>query len=251
MDKAYIENLVKNKAELIKQKKILPIKHSMPIVSDSITLSPSVAFKSAIKADSDSESVIVDVVANLSGWMDMDDDVILRGAYSKSISDKSPDKFPFLKDHKYSVDSFIADTLKVYTEEMTARQLGYNSDKSGQALVFKGRVRKGYDSSMYEKYKNGLIKQHSIGLRYIKPDLAVNDAQYDEEFKVWQRYFSQVINEDKAIEKGYFWAISEIAVIENSAVVWGSNSMTPTIAIEEEKEAAKSTSMLDTLLKTL
>ena len=81
-------------------------------------------------------------------------------------------------------------------------------------------------STLYEK---GLIKQHSIGLRYVKLDLAINDKDEKEAFKVWEKYIGQIINRERAEEKGYFFPVIEQKLIEISAVVFGSNPYTPTL----------------------
>jgi len=239
-----IKDLIKNKKALIKKKRSMPAKYSLPVgsveASEGIKIATPKAIQKNDGALSGRKYVDVKVIANLSGWMDEDDDVILRGAYSKSINDKPADMFPFLKDHTYKMDSIIADTLEVMTQDMAMNDLGYDSNKQCQALVFRGRVWEDYDKGMYAKYMNGAVKQHSIGLRYVKGriELAVNDPDYDEEYRVWQRYADQVVNIDKALEKGYFWAIQEIQLLENSAVVFGSNRMTPTIEVATPSEAA-------------
>ena len=69
----------------------------------------------AVKMEHEGEkSIIVDVVANLTGWMDSQSDVLLRGCFAKSLADKGSD-FPFLRDPNYTTDAIIAETLQVYT----------------------------------------------------------------------------------------------------------------------------------------
>jgi hypothetical protein len=75
----------------------------------------------------------------------------------------------------------------------------------------------------------GKVNQHSIGLQYVKLSLAINDEDYKEEFEVWNKYNEQIINKDKAEANGFFWAVQEIKLIENSAVLFGSNEITPTL----------------------
>jgi len=83
------------------------------------------------------------------------------------------------------------------------------------------------DSDILEKYQKGLIKQHSVGLQYIKLDLAVNDPNDDEGYKVWQANIDKVINREMAEDEGFFFPIFEQKLIEFSAVVFGSNPYTP------------------------
>ena len=233
--KDLFNHLISNKKELIGLKRV-GIKEGIPIGFESASKSIKVTADKAVKADMNERGLVVDVIANLAGWMDYDNDVILRGAYNKSIADKGND-FPFLRDHEYKTSAIIAKTLEVYTRDFSLSELGINKSGTAQALMFKGLLDESFSGDMYAKYKHGLVKQHSIGLRYIKIDLAVNDADFKIEHEVWQKYASQVINIDKAEKEGYFWAINEIGLIENSAVVFGSNSITPTISVEEKTEA--------------
>lgn len=190
--------------------------------------------------DEGAEALNIKVIANLAGWMDYDEDVILRGAYNKTIADKKNNR-PTLRDHGRTTKHIIGDTLEVYTQDFTPQELNLNTDVMNmQGLMFNSRIQKDYDSETFAKYRNGAIKEHSIGLRYIKLDLAINNPDYEEEFKVWNEFYKQIINKDRADEMGYFWAVKEIDVLENSAVIWGSSSMTPVVSMEEEKTTAKS-----------
>jgi hypothetical protein len=45
-----------------------------------------------------------------------------------------------------------------------------------------------------------------------------------------------VVNKEVADTKGYFWAVTEAQFIEGSAVVKGSNYVTPVLSITENKQ---------------
>jgi hypothetical protein len=72
---------------------------------------------------------------------------------------------------------------------------------------------------------------------YIKLDLAVNDKDWPNEYKIWQKYIDQVANRADAEERGYFFPVHEAKVIEGSAVPLGSNWATPTYEIDAEPPA--------------
>tara|TARA_R110000796_G_scaffold182986_1_gene299474 strand:- start:192 stop:557 length:366 start_codon:yes stop_codon:yes gene_type:complete len=93
---------------------------------------------------------------------------------------------------------------------------------------------KEYNSKVFNEYKSGRITQHSVGMQYVKMDLAVNDEEYEEEYKVWKDNIDNLGNSEQANEKGYFWFVREAKLIEISAVLLGSNSLTPTL---ENKQA--------------
>ena len=92
---------------------------------------------------------------------------------------------------------------------------------------------------MFNQYAKGYVKEHSVGMRYIKMDLAINsENEADKEEKIiWDKYINTIANKADAEAQGYFWAVHEAKAIEGSAVVKGSNPATPTINVE----AAKST----------
>ena len=240
--KDLLQYLHANKATLTKQKRIGQGEAGAVGFAESkgACLLPQ---QKAVKMEHEGDkAIIVDVVANLTGWMDTQNDVLLRGCFAKSLADKGND-FPFLRDHSYVTDCIIAETMQVYTQDFAPAELGISTRASvaPQALMFRGRLTPDLSGKTYYQYKAGLIKQHSIGLRYVRLELAMNDPQFEQEYKAWLAYSPQVLNIDKAIETGYFWAVSEIALIENSAVVFGANSQTPTISVEEEKAAAEGT----------
>jgi hypothetical protein len=229
--KDLFSHLVENKKDLIKQKKSLPIKSdgfSGSIITNTET-------KAVKNEGSNPNELIVEVVANMSNWFDSHQDVMLPNSWAKSISEKGSLIY-HLKDHEHETGGIIGDVQEVYSKEMDLALLGIKSEvRQSQALMMRSLVKKVYDEKTFELYKNGQIKQHSIGLQYVQIDLAVNDPEFADEFKVWNNYFNQVINKAELEEYGYFWAVKEAKIFENSAVLFGSNSATPTISTEESK----------------
>lgn len=182
----------------------------------------------SIKEEDDEKGIKLKVVANMAMYMDSQDDVLLSSCWNRSIADRGKgDDIPFLRDHIYKTDAIIGKTIRFYNGKVDLRPYGY--DGEGDGLIHEAMVMKDYDEKTYAKYREGSIKQHSIGLFYIKIDLAVNDEEYDEEYKLFNNYVDKIINKEKALEKGYFWLVSEIFLRENSAVVFASNPLTPTL----------------------
>ena len=89
---------------------------------------------------------------------------------------------------------------------------------------------------MFDQYAKGYVRNHSVGMQYIKMDFAVNDERYEKEKQVWDKYIAEVANKDEAERVGYFWVVTEAKIIEGSAVVRGSNYATPTLSTKEETE---------------
>jgi hypothetical protein len=57
---------------------------------------------------------------------------------------------------------------------------------------------------MFNQYAKGYVKEHSVGMRYVK-ELAVNsDSKYDAEEKaIWDKYIDEIVNK-VAEEQSYF-----------------------------------------------
>jgi hypothetical protein len=178
----------------------------------------------------DSGAIRVKVVANTSLFLDSDMDVLLPGNASKSIKERFP-LIKHLKDHGRTLDSEVGDVKSIYYQDIPLVDLGYPKDGNAQALIFETNIRKDYDQSTFQKYVNGKVNQHSIGLQYVKIDLAFKDEEDEKEMDFWNKYYPQIINPEMADERGYFFVVSEIKLLENSAVLFGSNSLTPTLSV--------------------
>ena len=165
--------------------------------------------------------------------MDSHDDVHSKGVFSKSIKERQNSIF-HLHDHKFEITAKVGEPTKVYEKELLWSDFGIDKAGSTTALLMDSEIYKDYNDKIFNEYKSGRINQHSVGMQYVKIDLAVNDDEYEEEYKVWQDNIESVGNKELAEEKGYFWLVREAKLIEISAVLLGSNSLTPTL---ENKQA--------------
>lgn len=200
----------------------------------------------------DSDSILVKVVANTANWMDSHKDVLTADAYSASIF-KRGTTIPHILDHKHSVTSFVGDVQKVYTTKLNLKDLGLSQEGSTTALIFETNIRKDYNSEVYKFYKNGKINQHSIGLRYNELRLALDssdpeDVSYKE---VWDKYYPDIINKEEVDKLGYFWAVTKVDVLENSAVLFGANELTPTLELSTNELSTKTDETSETFEKDL
>ena len=226
--------------------KIIAEKKSFPIKSDNFEFGYSVA-KQIIKtfgqkaanteeAETPQEvegELNVDVVANVSGWCDSYMDVMIKDNWNKSINDigASGQKIMYhLKNHDYSTDAIIAKDASIYAKMLDLSMFNITSDiKKAQALMMTSTLVEEYDPKCFMLYRDKQIKQHSIGLQYVKIYLCMDseeaeDSQYKDN---WDKYYPQVINKDKADSRGFFWAVVEAKILEVSAVLYGANELTP------------------------
>lgn len=186
------------------------------------------------------------LIINTSNLFDSHSDVHIDGLWNKTL--KEVRDLYLLKMHRMTFEDIISDEVKATTENTTFRDLGYKLDGNTQALVFNVFIDKERNPYMFEQYVKGYVKNHSVGMRYVKIALAINtEAEFDKKYKdVWDKYYDQIANKDEVDAKGFFWAVTEAKLIEGSAVVKGSNWATPTESIEEVKlEAGSTTSKIN------
>jgi HK97 family phage prohead protease len=159
------------------------------------------------------------------GSIDSDNDMIVKGAFSKSLQERGIDstsnrKIAFLRHHdwKMQIGKFVE--LK--------------EDENGLYAVGElGTSTLGSDALC--DYQDGIIREHSIGFKYMQDKLK------------WI--------EDASMPKGGFYLVSEVALWEGSAVTFGANEMTPVLEVGKSENKAEFitniTSEMETIVKAL
>jgi len=221
------------------EKTLVKIKKSSDINSDCVNYPFDISIKSdAIKSkgfiDPEQDSIFVKVIANTANWIDSQLDMIVPGAWSKSINEKKG-FIPHLHDHLMTLTARVGDVKDIYESEVSLRTLGIEKEGTANVLVFESDVKKGYNENVFNQYKNGQVNQHSISLRYIDLQLALNDETDEKHYSNWQKYITMAINPQKAEEFGYFWIVKELKLIENSAVLFGANELTGTLETRSQE----------------
>jgi len=216
-----IEEIIKNKEELIKLKKaeVKTVKGGISSITKT-----NATIKGVFK-DNDN-SLERTIVGNTYLWMDSHDDVHAKGCFTKSVKENK--NIFHLHDHEFKITSKVGEPKKTYEEDIAWKDLGVNKSGMTQALFMDTEIFKDYNSQIFNEYKAGRINQHSVGMQYTKIDLAVNDEAFEKEFKTWNDNIDTLGNPEKANEKGFFWLVREAKLIEISAVLMGSNELTPT-----------------------
>lgn len=203
--------------------------------------------KDASTSSNDVSEIRVKAIINTTNILDSHDDVHIPGIWDKSLKENK--MIMHIQEHdirKFS--SVISDgkDLEASTKDFTFKELGFNFKGKTEALLFDSLVKRSRNKFMFNQYNEGFVKNHSVGMRYIKLFLAIANKEIAsaEEFETWEKYISEIANKKDAEKKQYFWAVTEAKVIEGSAVPLGSNFVTPTISVEAEKslqtEAEKS-----------
>jgi len=238
-----------NKDLLIRTKKSEIKTKRAPLLRDVIAEST--------KALTNKEGGFIYPIISNTNYLDSHDDVHLNNSMNKTVSEQQG-KVYYVADHKLEVSNIIATpkNVEMILQETDFSEIGVNGGGQTQLLTFK--IAK--ENIMHEKAKQ-LIEakeplQNSIRMRYINIDLAVNDnsEEFKEEYKVWEEVYPKIVNKQQADERGYFFAVRELAIVnEGSMVLFGSNDATPIkeVGNTSEYEPPKSTQSINDYLKNV
>ena len=181
----------------------------------------------------DTSKIRVKSIINTTNILDSHSDVHMKGIWKKSLRENKD--HVLLQEHVMSFKNVISEDVTASAELFKFKDVGFPRLKmETEALVFDSLISKDRNEFMFNLYAKGLVRQHSVGMRYMKMLLAVNSdsSEFKEEKEVWDKYSREVANFKAIEEQGFFWPILEAKVLEGSAVVKGSNPATPTHSVE-------------------
>lgn len=221
--KELTDYLIERKEFLIKEKRS-EIKHS-----DVVEYSPELINVS--KAEK-GESLKVSVAINTANVLDSHGDVHMNGIWNKTVKEN---KNPYLlQEHQMKFDKIISDKVTAKVETMNWKALGVNAVGSTDVLVFDAELDEDRNPFMVKQYRKGWVKNHSVGMQYVKIKLAINDPEAKEEFEEWTKTIDKIVNKEMAEKLGYYFTVYEAKMIEGSAVPIGSNTVTPTLSMSDK-----------------
>lgn len=186
-------------------------------------------------------------VINTTNFLDSHGDVHLVGLWDKSI-EAQQGKVYLIINHDLSLGNVISypRDVTMMLKTVAWSLLGQSYEGETQTLIFKAKVTEKSNQAAYYAYRDGEDIQHSIRMQYVKIELAINDGgeYFKEEKAVFDKYIDQVVNKERALEEGFFWAVTEAKIYkEGSAVLFGSNEATPTLYDLETKDIQPPTSI--------
>jgi len=231
--------LSENRDKLIAQKKAVKKEADCPVmVAPVLVHNGKISAHNILKDGSETVSVTlkdslkVVCIINTTNFLDSHNDLHLPGMWNKSLQDNK--MIMHVQEHDMQeFEKIIADgsELKAYTKRFKWSELGYSYSGETEALVFESTILKKRNEFMLNQYANGWVRNHSVGMYYVKMDFAINDEDYPNEYEAWKKYYPMIANPEVADERGYFWYILEAKCVEGSAVPLGSNICTPTLEI--------------------
>lgn len=212
---------------------IVGIKKSAVKFSDPISFTAK-DISTAKAGSSDSAVKIGDFiypVINTTNYLDSHGDVHLDGIWNKSLTEQNG-KVYYIINHELEIGKVISYPKEVtpMVKDMSWSELGLPYEGKTQALIFKARLT---DKTNHDALKAIIDKEsleNSIRMMYVGMKLCIdsNDEELKEEKKDFYNYLPIIANKEDAIERGYFWAITEAKIFkEGSAVLFGSNDATP------------------------
>lgn len=240
---ALLKFLVENKALLLKEKKQSLKRADAVTVGVDMSRAFSVDKNGhLVKAATDAAIQSIDTaicVINTTNWMDSHSDVHIPGIWDKSLRDNSV--MLHLQEHEMTFTHIISDESKGYTERVGWKDLGLDAMGTTEALIFATPLN-GRHPFMEDQYRKGYVKNHSVGMRYVTIKMCINEPESEyckEEYANWVQYAPMVLNIEDAEAQGLFWAVLEAKIIEGSAVVKGSNIITPTRFVKSASTATE------------
>ncbi|WP_156907020.1 hypothetical protein [Epilithonimonas caeni] len=184
----------------------------------------------------------VKCIINATNILDSHRDLHIPGLWKKSLTEK---KLIYLcKEHNLTFEGIISDEITAYTQNYTFAELGYPEyEGSAECLVFDAIIRKSRNEYMYDQYKQGFVRNHSIRMEYVKEyfcmreSFAEGEASYTDYIDHWNKYAPMCANQDDLDSVNWFYAVVEAKIKdEGSAVVKGSCFTTPTIELSDDDD---------------
>lgn len=195
--------------------------------------------------DITSDIIQVKSVINTTNVIDSHMDLHMPKVWNKTVKDNPYSHH--LKQHERMFESVISRKAKSYNEKTNFNKLGLDIDFSTVANINEFLLPRSKMPFMFDAYKNGDVQQHSVGMLYVNLDVAYYDEDSQKQMDFFNEMKALAVNPEVAEEYGYFWVVYEAKKREGSAVVFGSNSITPTLYVKnyepstntQKKEAAK------------
>lgn len=178
-----------------------------------------------------SDIIEVKALINSTNIIDSHMDLHTIKTWNKSVNENKTTYV--LQEHKNSFTHVISRKGLNTNEVMNFKDFGL-ADMDFTANISTFTLKKEDNPFMFEQYATGKVNNHSVGMMYVrgKLELAYYDEESEKNMEFFEKYKAQAINPEVADDNGYFWVVSEAVKREGSAVVFGSNPITPTLEVK-------------------
>lgn len=231
--KEMFSELKANVSKIISVKKAA-LKYSDPV---SYSLKAKDSEKNEVEVQSVKVGDFVYPVINTTNLLDSHGDVHIDGLWDVSVKDQAG-RIYYIINHDLKIGSVIAypEDVTVFLKTFQWSELGKSYPGTTQALVYKVLLTDASNKDALEAIKARKPLQNSVRMQYVQMTLCINDSddEFKQEYANFYKYLAVIANKEDAMEKGYFWAITQAKISqEGSAVLFGSNSITPILTEQE------------------
>lgn len=178
-----------------------------------------------------SDIIEVEAVINTTNIIDSHMDLHLESTWNKTVND-NPHTY-HLQEHVNSFSHVLSSKASQRNEVMNFNKLGLDVDFQTVANINRFVLSRDKNKLMFDSYAKGEVSQHSVGMRYVNLSIAYHDEDDQKEMDYFNEMKAKAVNPEVADRYGYFWVISEAMKREGSAVLFGSNSVTPTLYVKD------------------
>lgn len=168
------------------------------------------------------------IVANTYLFLDSHGDVHMPGIFSQTISERK-DRIAHLHDHEFKIGARVGRPIQFKEQKVSWIEVGLSRTGETYILQMDSQIEKALNEGIYNEYLADAINQHSVSMEYQVVDIAMKDPAYEDEYKVWKEVYPLLGNPEEADELGMFWVVRKARLFEVSAVLIGSNELTPTL----------------------
>jgi hypothetical protein len=178
-----------------------------------------------------SDIIEVKALINSTNIIDSHMDLHTIKAWNKSVKDNKTTYV--LQEHQNKFTHVLSRKGLNTNESMNFKDFGF-SDMDFTANISTFTLSKKDNPLMFDQYIEGKVVNHSVGMLYVngKIELAYYDEESEKNMDFFEKSKAQALNPEVADEYGFFWVVSEAIKREGSAVVFGSNPITPTLEVK-------------------
>lgn len=189
------------------------------------------AYRFEPKINVKSDKIRVKAGINSTNVIDSHMDLHDMKMWNKNVADNKYSHH--LKTHTTEFESIISSKALNYNELMNFKDLGLNVSRPTTMNINEFTLERSKNKTMFNAYANGDVMQHSVGMLYVDLEVAFYDEDSEKNMARFEALKSLAINPELADEMGHLWYVTEAKKREGSAVVFGSNSVTPTLWVKD------------------
>ena len=121
------------------------------------------------------------IIGNTYNWMDSHDDVHVENTFGKSIAERQ-DKIWHLHDHEQKITSKVGKPTSIYEKQIAWKDLGIEKEGRTICLCMDSNIMKDMNVGVFGQYLAKEITQHSVAMKYIDINMAINDPECKQEY---------------------------------------------------------------------